>query len=271
MQRHLHEDQFSEQHDFPANTPIEKTLVVASTPRCGSHMLGYQLYETGAFGFPLEYANHRNLRKWKQRFEEEDTRAIFQNLKALRTSPNGVFSMKLHYSHLDVVGGIDQVLKDFPNPHFVILTRNNHLKQAVSYSIARQTGVWFAGMQATTTDPQYDFEDIDHCLRETLRDNAAWRYVLASRGCRYIHMSFEEVRSDPHAAIQRVADFMGVEVSPDQFPAQEATEKQSNTLNKEWLERYLQDCQSGSELFPSTDPGIAQRVKRKLVGVMKAG
>ena|SRR5690554_247963 len=124
MQQHLYEDQFSEQRDFVESTPVKKTLVIASTPRCGSHMLGHLLYQTGAFGFPLEYANPRNLKEWHRRFALEDQREVFRNIQTKRTSPNGVFGVKLHYSHLSIVGGITQLLEDYPDPHFVILTRN---------------------------------------------------------------------------------------------------------------------------------------------------
>lgn len=270
MQQHLYEDQFSEQHDFAESTPVKKTLVIASTPRCGSHMLGHLLYQTGAFGFPLEYANPRNLKEWHRRFGLEDQSQVFKSIQAKRTSPNGVFGIKLHYAHLAVVGGINRALEDYPDPHFVILTRNDHLKQAVSYSLARQTGVWIAGQKAKSSNPEYSFSDIDRCLKDTIRDNAAWRYVLASHGCRYIHMSFEEVSSNPHASIQRVADFMGIHLSKEQLPIKEATTKQSGTLNQAWLERYLKDCQGG-ELFPSAERGVAARLKRNLVNILKSG
>lgn len=265
----LYQDQFLEKHDFPDSTLPTKTLVIASTPRCGSHMLGHLLHETRAFGFPLEYVNPRNLKKWKRLLELEDTEQVLERLKERRTSPNGVFGIKFHYSHLEMVGGIDNVLKNFPYPFFVLLTRNDPLRQAVSYSMARQTGVWIAGQEAVSTNPEYDFADIDHCLRENLRDNASWRYVLASRGCRYIHMNFEDVRSDPTNAVQRIADFMGVGLTPGQLPAQAATEKQSSNLNKEWTERYINDCQPGSQLLPTPSPGITTRIRRKLGRVLE--
>ncbi len=143
----LYEEQFSGSHDFPRQERPDKTLIIASTPRCGSHMLGHTLHETGAFGFPLEYANPANLREWKRRIEMESTEEVIRELTQRRTSPNGVFGIKLHYTHINVLGGFDGVQALFPEAYYVLLSRKDVLKQAVSLAIAKQTGVWIAGQQ----------------------------------------------------------------------------------------------------------------------------
>ena len=40
---HLYEDQFSEEYDFPRLEKPTKILIIASTARCGSHMLEHAL------------------------------------------------------------------------------------------------------------------------------------------------------------------------------------------------------------------------------------
>ena len=67
MFMHLYKEQFLEEHDYPRVSKPTKVLIIASTERCGSHMLGHALHNTHAFGFPLEYANPANLKKWKEK------------------------------------------------------------------------------------------------------------------------------------------------------------------------------------------------------------
>ena len=57
-----HEQQFSPEFDCE---PAEhrRTLVIASTGRSGSHMLGRTLRQTGAFGFPLFRADKRGIER----------------------------------------------------------------------------------------------------------------------------------------------------------------------------------------------------------------
>jgi len=41
LNQKLYEQQFSLQNNFEKGVDIRKTLVIASTPRCGSHFLGH--------------------------------------------------------------------------------------------------------------------------------------------------------------------------------------------------------------------------------------
>ena len=47
---HLYQDQFSETHDLPVINKPSKVLIIASTGRSGSHMLGHALHQTNCFG-----------------------------------------------------------------------------------------------------------------------------------------------------------------------------------------------------------------------------
>ncbi|WP_089676027.1 Stf0 family sulfotransferase [Vreelandella aquamarina] len=66
--------QFGEDLNFPSFDNVEdvRCLVICSTPRCGSHMLGHSLYETGKAGFPLEYLQKNNLKRWSDVLGEKN-------------------------------------------------------------------------------------------------------------------------------------------------------------------------------------------------------
>jgi len=267
----LYHEQFSATYDLPEVHQQEKTLIVASTGRSGSHMLGHALQTTNHFGFPLEYTNPSNYKEWAKRLGEFDLKEMIGEIKRKRTSPNGVFGIKIHYSHVnEMYGGFEGVQTIFPDAYYVLLTRKDVLKQAVSLAIARQTGVWISGQKSRCLDPQYRFKNIDACLREVILDSAAWRFTLAANGCKFIEMNFDQVKTDLSKAINIIADFMAVDISDMNFPRQQVLKRQSGELNIEWEKKYLAEFRE-SELIntlPAKD-NFSQRYKNKLTKLLE--
>ncbi len=249
----LYQEQFEEKYNFNRTRP-RRYLVIASTPRCGSHMLGHTLHQTERFGFPLEYANSDNLKNWRSICGTNDTESTVCEIMNRRTSPNGVFAIKLHYSHIANLGGFDTVKRLFPNAHYVLLTRSNALSQAISFALASQTGIWIDGQEGDASMARYDRALIDKCLRRVLKENAAWRYLLAANGCRHIEMDFDSVKEDIAEAIKRIANFSNIEMSDDVVPAAPVTRRQGGSINREWARRYLEEYENGV-LFPEQTPG----------------
>ncbi|MCE8015495.1 Stf0 sulfotransferase [Halomonas sp. MCCC 1A17488] len=267
---HLYEEQFSERHDYPRVKAPAKVLVIASTGRSGSHMLGHALHATNRFGFPLEYANPLNLQEWQRRLKIDDFQEVMEEIKQRRTSPNGVFGIKLHYPHIKQFGGFGNVVKCFPDAYYILLSRKDLLKQAVSLSIAIQTGVWISGQQAVSDDPQYDFGHIDKCLRETILNNSSWRYTLSANGCNYIEMDFDHVRHNLVQSINDIAGFMGVEIESVEIPREPVTKKQSDIRNAEWEKRFISDFNASSELLSNSASGLMKSIERKVKRMLHA-
>lgn len=265
---HLYEDQFSEKHDFDANEKPSKVLIIASTGRCGSHMLGHALHSTGRFGFPLEYANPANIEEWKKRLGVDSLSEVITRLQSRRTSSNGVFAIKIHYPHIKQFGGFENLIKQFPNAHYVLLSREDVLNQAVSLSVASQTGVWISGQQPTSDSAVYDYNHINSCLRETILNNASWRYKLAASGCNYIEMSFQDVQKDLSSSIKRVANFMNVEIADSEIPSQQVTKKQSNQRNRDWAERFAREFKLSNELLDHSSGSLIHRLFSKVKSLM---
>jgi LPS sulfotransferase NodH len=261
----LYQDQFSERFDLPRIASPEKSLIIASTGRSGSHMLGHALQTSNHFGFPLEYTNPINFKEWQKRLGIADFCDVINEIKKKRTSSNGVFGIKIHYPHIKMYSGFTGITKLFPDAYYVLLSRKDVLKQAVSLAIARQTGVWIAGEKSKCDNPIYDWNQIDACLRETIMHNASWRYILAANKCNYIEMNFDEIKTNLPKAIGDIAKFMQIEISSDALPKQQVTKRQSSEINIEWEKRYLNHYQ-GAELItaPKMNSGFLHKVKRKL-------
>jgi LPS sulfotransferase NodH len=242
-----HEQQLSPEFDCE---PAEhtSTLVIASTGRSGSHMLGRTLRQTGVFGFPLEYLHRDNFRQWGRITGQTRPLEILRAIIRRRTSPNGVFGIKLHYSQLVGFGDTATLLGTLVNPFFVHLTRGDVVAQAVSYSIAVQTGQWASEQQPRSPDATYNAALINRCLREILADNAGWQHFLAASGFDWMPLQFEVVSADPVASILRISELSGVEL-PQVVPIELATRKQGGSLNAEWAERFRREHPREPELF----------------------
>ncbi len=260
----LYEEQFSEKHDFPRVVNPSKILIIASTGRCGSHMLGHALHKTQAFGYPLEYANLANLNEWKKKLNTENLLETIVELKKRRTSPNGVFGIKIHYSHIKEFGGFEKVLKFFPDAYYILLSRKNVLQQAVSLSIASQTGGWISGQKLQSNDPKYDFNQIDESLRSIILDNSSWRYALAANGCNYIEMDFDNIRNNLTESLQNIANFVNCEIDANKMPKEQVTKKQSNERNIEWASQFIAEINNNKELLNDLKPTFLSKVNRKL-------
>lgn len=260
----LYEDQFLEKHDFPFVDIPEKILVIASTGRSGSHMLGHSLYKTRKFGFPLEYANPANLRKWKERFSLSDFNSVMHEIQRRRCSENGVFGIKIHYGHLWQWGGYEKMDDFFDGAYYVFLKRKNALSQAVSNAIAIQTGVWIAGQKPVKKGMTYDFHQIHACLRKILFENSAWLYLLSSTQKEYLEVDFDELVADMSGSIQRIADFTGVNLDSLSIPDEPVTYRQSSSVKKEWIEKYRCDYKKRSRLMSRYDSEMYYKVMLKL-------
>ncbi len=266
--QYLYESQFDAQHNFPECTMVTKSLVIASTPRCGSHLLGHTLLSTQKFGFPLEYANPVNVKKWMEIYSETDFDAVLGKLMMSRTSPNGVFSIKTHYAHLDMFGGFQGLVSRLPNPYFVLLSRNDLLAQAISLAIARQSGVWISGQQPKNSKLVYDAAEIEFCLKRTILHNGAWKYLLTSHSVPFIELSFSDVKKDVKSAVQKISELMNVDVDLNELPSTPPTKRQSDTINQEWSERFLKEG-ANRESFIDIERALGQKSrKRQLVELL---
>lgn len=244
----LYKNQFNEDQDFERGTVPTKYLIIASTARSGSHMLGHALFNTGCFGNPLEYVNPKNLVEWKKITNTKTLPEVIEKLKQKRTSKNGVFSIKLHYSHLQQFESFENLQKYFPEARFILLSRKSILKQAVSFSLASQSGDWISGQTTRKISPTYNPRLINKILKRTLLENASWRYKLTSTGANFIELNFEDICVDLPGSIRSIAQFMGVDLNDQDIPTNATTRKQSSELNKEWEEKFIAENRADEEL-----------------------
>jgi LPS sulfotransferase NodH len=262
--RGLWEQQFDPAFDFPTTTVTTK-YVICTSPRCGSHYLGHLLHQAGGFGYPLEYVNKANLAVWTRRASENRAQSPLEFIKSVRTAPNGVFGIKVHYNQLATFLEHES---DIVGYRYIVLERHDLLKQAISYAWAAQTRSWISGMPELHP-AEYRWDQIAQKLSEIAESNAGWRSFLAGCGISPLFLTFEDVRKDPAHAIARVASFLNV--TPEQTPGREGffPIEQKQAGKREWLERFVTESRERLQRgdFPPREkaaPSLLSSLRRRL-------
>lgn len=240
---HLYLTQFDSEHDFAPFSGEARFVIIASTPRCGSHLLGHTLYSTGQFGFPLEYFQLRNYARWQELLGASSVKEVLSRLAQKRTSPNGVFGLKLHYGHLEWLAGRINVAEVFSPVKVLHMRRRDLLGQAISYSKALQTKSWIAE-QPPVAEAYYDQAAIDQCMCRIAEGNAGWEIALAQWGCDVLPVWYEDFIEEPDAWVDRIASFAGVQRSRETEPLQFLPQRQGGQSKEVWRERYRVSSQA---------------------------
>lgn len=217
----------STERDFPVRPEGAATrYVLCSTPRCGSNLVGEMLHGTGLAGDPQEYLNTRYINGFMRlRGEPEaktlDLAAYMADLERRRTTPNGVFGVKIHFEHIDSVwkGRSNAAVKFLQRfDKFVLLSRRDKIAQAVSLYKARATQIWSStDYQFMAEDdprrsikPEFDPAAIAKALKDLITDDAQWRELLTQHGLPHVELCYEDFVADYAGQGRRLLSELGI-------------------------------------------------------------
>lgn len=255
VKRHVIRRLYDAEFDFNCfgRDPIG-TYMLATLPRSGSTFCAIRLWQTGLLGAPMEYLNFRIMGDLFQRLgyqpdeeghiEAAKVSAYWHDVQRLRTSGNGVFGYKMFTSNYT------EVARKFPDflpsitPNYVIyLTREDAIGQAMSYSRAQRSRVWFAGSGQSST-VEYDYEHIKTCLSSIEQQKRAWESVFKLTGVKPYRISYESLMSSGDEVIDGVLRSMGM--NPDASRAVEVPMimRQTDGISRSWRTRFQEDSEN---------------------------
>jgi LPS sulfotransferase NodH len=249
-----------------------RSCLICTTPRTGSWLLGEALAATGYCREPQEYfrpdwmrlfartghldpGHHLDFRSdgvgdgW--RYPEAASFQLESFLAAIGevgSSTNGIFSAKLHWHQFEQItrmararglaGRPDEATLQawFPDPLYILLTRRDKIRQAVSYYRAIRTDIWHvpapdgdvresAGPpDLTEGGSDLHASEVDHAQVEQLRKllvhgEAQWGQTLGPAGRRVLRLCYEDVAEDLPAAVETVL----AALEPNARPARRQT------------------------------------------------
>jgi trehalose 2-sulfotransferase len=252
-----------ERLDFDSPAPLRKSYFIASSYRCGSQYLCWQLWETGVLGAPCEYLNPGyELRVLMKRFNVFTYPDYVAKLLERRTSKNGVFGMKEHFHHFEAfLKGYPELLDVLAPVTYIYINRRDKVAQAVSMAKALQTNWWSSRMEQGPRPPlQYDPELIAKCLSEVDLQDAGWQKWFEAHNVAPLHLVYENLTADTAGTVRSIVELLGVENDERVEVNVPPAKKQGDETNQEWIERFQREAKAGGggvpvpETQPSPEP-----------------
>ena len=243
-----------------------RCYLILATPRSGSTLLGQGLQATGLAGDPKEYFGHK-MAYWMERWQTASFGVYVDLLTHRRATPNGVFGAKLLYGqlgHLEGVARQDSGLADlplatiladlFPHLHYIWVTRDDKLRQAISWFKARQTGVWgqdegrakvklgrawrLGDEPLRPGELAFDYEGIAALLAQAEAEDAAIGAYFAENGIAPYRVVYEAFSPRYKETVLDLLRWMGIETPPGLTVTRPRTVRLADDRTEEWVARF---------------------------------
>jgi LPS sulfotransferase NodH len=236
-------------HVFEGSPEPRVSFVVCSLPRSGSSLLCELLACSELAGAPSEFFDRNQMNEFRRVWGVDTFYDYLAALLGKKTSPNGVFGIKVHYHQLVESFGDTDLRTLFPNLRFVYITRSDHVRQAISFARATQTEQWSSG-QHPVASPVYDREQIQSLLDWIEREEVAWESYFAAHPAPLFRVVYEEFIDAIDETVADVMRFLDVEL-PLGFELPAPTlDRQADALSEEWAVRFLDEGRAGSDATP---------------------
>ncbi len=272
---------------------VKTSCVICTLPRTGSWLLAEALQATGVAGRPEEYLREDWMWQyaWKGRLEFEhlldywpsarsqglsrpppnefDVDGFVAAIRAIAATDNGVLGIKLHwqqFEHLVTDGqrtALRQSVPDeamlrswFPNPRYVLLTRRDRLRQAISHYRAIETDRWWSTKGARPTDApsavtppgkevppgrrggsELDLAQVEQLRMALIGWEQRWRDLFRRSGVEPLELRYEDLVADPARSLSAVLAHVGAGPSPVVQPGS-LLRRQADEITERTIERY---------------------------------
>lgn len=245
------------QTQYPGFPVPKKSYLVLMIPRTGSNLLTTHLQRID-FGYPIEafHFNHTNIRKqydWDIDFN--DPVALMR--KAIEFQMvEGIFGMKLNWLQFQTFLKTAHQITDpynpdltdkelievfFPNTSFIYMKRFDKVKQAVSLSRGKQTGIWTVKIDQSDNYKNYilpavyNRAHIEGCLEDLLSTDSAWENYLHIHDIEYLEVWYNNLANDFIQEMSRIYAHLGINREKVIAPV---LRKQGNASSQEWADRF---------------------------------
>ena len=230
-----------------------KTILVAATHRSGSYLACDWLSSVGEFPFPEEYFNYdlKTAREELRLSESVPSNKVLKALIDCRGETHGIFTVKAMwpafstlFDELSETNSSKQsigtaALQWLKSPSILFVRRRDKSRQAVSFEIAKQTGIWrkLGGDKTRKSDLLYSYSRILACWDQIHKDEASWLCFFKAYGLAYHEIWYEDLVAEPSKEIKQALGHIGLEAKMEMLTESRFV-MQSDTRNREWDERF---------------------------------
>jgi len=173
------------------------------------------------------------------------------------TTPNGVFGAKMMWGYFgDFIDNARQIpayremavpdilTSNFPNLHYIWVTRLEKVRQAISLWKAIQTWTWSHDEQVLSAEKRshkelvFNFEAIDHLVQRIEAHETAWRQFFDDAGIRPCIVVYEELASAYEATALNILRYLHIPIPQELVFGERRMKQQANSLSDEWVQLY---------------------------------
>jgi trehalose 2-sulfotransferase len=205
--------------DFPGNIPVRLRYGILSSQRSGSTLLARMLFQTRQAGDPLEYFNLRLLALARKQTGNQFLTSIeFMRLMELRrTSPNGVFGIKIHYEQMprafqSTVPSEKMVEFLRSHQHLFWIRRRDKLRQAISLALATHTNSWSSEEPQKLPAGSISLPDCIQALQAISFQDLGWAQLINATKLRVRVIWYEDLISDYEGTCRLVLRDLQLEI-----------------------------------------------------------
>jgi trehalose 2-sulfotransferase len=236
---------FGDQVRFlPGERIGDRLAILLFTNRSGSNLLADYLVKTGRFSGLTELLNWEDATAIATRHGITRFPDLLRNIYLHNTADGRLFGVKASANQLLTLHRWG-ALAAFDSVRIIRITRRDLIAQAVSLSIARQTGQWTADLpaQAPAAFRPDDILTEADTIAEQLR---LQDIILATLDLPVLDVTYEDLTAAPAATLSRVMHHFGL---PDDLPPpQTGLAPQADSRNADFIARirsYLRAAMTG--------------------------
>jgi LPS sulfotransferase NodH len=239
---------------------ITHSYLICTTPRTGSNFLCEVLRSSGSAGSPDDYFWNQPF--WYELWTVSTFSAYLKRLLQEGTSTNGVFGCKMMWDYLgDLLPQLaahagtkmttpeDILAATFPNLRYVWLTRQDKVRQGISYYRALETRIWRSTDRGTkpVEDPPFNAQAIESLVQLCTWEDQEWRDFFGRSGITPLVITYEDLAASPERAVADIVAFLGLPPAPSLQGQVWAHQRQADALTERWVHRYLAEMYTTPE------------------------
>lgn len=231
---------FGQVANAPAIIPDDaKFIFLCFTNRSGSNYMAELLASDKRLPPARENLNFDTVIDHARQNFLKSIQAYFSYLVNL-TKKNGFVCIKTAPSHIELLGNsgiLDQIVD---RSRFVLIERSDKLAQAISHSIAFQTGKFMSTMNEPNrkVEPTFNREQLDKIISNIADEYRDFSLFFGRNGIVPAQVVYEQMVRDPVQTLAFVGDMIGVPgltIKPENV----RLDRQAGHLNAEWRQKYL--------------------------------
>jgi LPS sulfotransferase NodH len=228
------------------NTKVKEAknlLVILSTARSGSTLLCEHLFQSGSC-LAGEYFHPKTMKneyakRWSalKKNGAVDLEKYCRKLEEMRTLDNGWLGIKVHATHIPVLTKALQHLGHL-NVSYAYISRQNRIKQAISYYIASSTGKW-SHRHKTVGTVRYSYRKILSSLKTIQADEDRVARYIRSMRLSPVLIKYEDLVADPLAELIKLPCYDSALALKDI-----SLKKQADHRNEDMLAKFNEEYQT---------------------------